>query len=296
MKSREKKRNLVENCLNQVKLHPLSLNYYVSDVLPSKSKLDLLDSSLVWLEDDIVGFDGLKTYKYENDEWREKSKYNSPKSETNINLKNNQSASKNKVKIVCALEPETNVYKSEHFKWLLENDNRLSDLNILSTNNVSFEDFVNKKFFSLENYFGKNTTLTKKLVEFCEWARSEFDCSEHEVDPITLMKIFSVNYESEPLMFMTINLEESNCKSLLEKLKFSNLNIPKPKPTKKNCRYLKKSLWTKVKDKTQLTQSDIILSSKFAKYESVRLFSDFFNNKCKQRVPYSFKETRLPKI
>ena len=285
------KRNLVENSLNQLKLHPVSLNYYVPDVLPSKPKLDLLDSSLVWLGDEKVGFDGLETIKFENNEWREKSKHNSLKNETN-----NQSVSKNKVKIVSTLKPETNVYKCGHFKWLLENDNRLSDLNILITNNISFEDFVNKKFFSLENYFGKNSTLTKKLVEFCEWARSEFDCSEHELDPITLMKIFSVNYESEPLMFMPINLEELNDKLLLEKLNVSNLNIPKTKSTKKNCRYVKKSLWTKVKNKTQLTQSDVILSSKFAKYESVKLFSDFFKNKCEQRVPYSFKETHLPKI
>jgi len=292
---RENKKTLVEDCLNQIKLHPVILNDYVSHVLPSKSTLNLLDSDLIWLDEEKETFDGLKPSISEDNECRETSKPDSFNSKGTMVFKKNRWSHKNQIKLVSASGPDSNVYTREHFKWLLS-DKRLSDVNILKTNEISFDDFVNKRFFCLENYFGKNTRLTNKLAEFCEWAKSEFNCSEHELDPITLMKIFSVNYESEPLMFMKINLEEIKDNDLVEKLMPSNMNLLKQMSKKSEVRYMKKSIWTKLKRKPQFTQSDIKLSSKFAKFESVRLFSDFFKAKRNQRLPYSFREANLPKI
>jgi hypothetical protein len=284
------KRTLVENCLNQIKLHPVVLNDYVSHVLPSKSNVSLLDSDVISFEDDKESFNGLKTSIFENNEWKET---NASKA-----LKNKHCCTKQEVDLISTLNPERNVYTRKHFKWLLsdDKDSFSEDVNILKANEISFEDFVNKNFFSFENYFGKNTTLNKKLREFCEWAKREFDCSEHEVDPITIMKIFSVNYESDPLMFVQINLEEISDKSLFEKLSPSSVKISKDKqndlPRKQmhtgNLRqcFRKKSLWGKLKN---VSQPDLRLNPKFTKYESVKLFVDYFKAKCNKRVPYSFK-------
>jgi len=293
--SLKNKRTLVENCLNQIKLHPVILNDYVSHVLPSKSYISLLDSDVISFEDDKESFNGLKTTIFKDYEWKEMNT-----SKGSIGLRNKHCCTKQEVDLISTLDPERNVYTRKHFKWLLGDgkDSFCEDVDILKANEISFEDFVNKNFFSFENYFGKNTTLNKKLREFCEWAKSEFDCSEHEVDPITIMKIFSVNYESDPLMSMQINLEEISDKSLLEKLSPSSVKISKDKknlPRKQmhtdNLRqcFRKKSLWGKMKN---VSQPDLRLNPKFTKYESVKLFAyTYFLNK--RHLPSLLKDLNV---
>ena len=265
----KKNKIVVEDLLTQIKLHPLILNEHIIDVLPSGKTLKLLDSDLISIENSNEQtdkqFDGLKTTVFDKDQWKQKNAVLSEKVflssdkfplETlnkkcdglkNVFFEKDQCEHKN--------DQGTKLYCYKHFKWLFsqntvektETKKKFLKAKILNKHSISFEDFMRENFYSFENCFGKNDSLFNKIVEFCEWAKIEFDCSEEELDPITLIKIFSVNYENEPLMFMKLDLKEVDDQSMLENVLKNFPNSEKSTKKILNLKNSKKKNFTEFK-------------------------------------------------
>ncbi|RNA21252.1 hypothetical protein BpHYR1_003421 [Brachionus plicatilis] len=221
-------------------------------------------------------------------------------------------------------EVKLRVYTREHFEWLFKQNKKQ---NFYKQQNMTLPrsgQVMDKK---------KELNLEQKIKEFCKWAELNYDCKELELDAITLMKIFLVNYDKGPLIWAPINLQEINRKefkldlednfnsdsddssseklSLMLKKKLNekksdsvqNNNLKSNLERRNNYGkwYLPKKYWSKsctqgVKsDKNQMKRNDKA-SSKLYKSNGVKLFHDFFTKNKKERIPYFLKQYKRKNI
>lgn len=245
----QNKKNLVENFIQELDQHPLILNPLIEAILPEKDKkkhLNYLDPELFPFktdsdqdEDDEEEDNVIISKLFEKNENKNQS---IGLSSTSINI------FKSKLEELIDLETpkpilpklkETKakkVYTYEHFKWLFSqgNEHKL----------IKFGNFKNEKLGTNRTKVLNN--LEMKILEFCKWAENKYDCKELELDAITLMKIFLVNYDKGPLMWVPVNIEEvTNFKGLPNTtnnlISNSNESLSKSKEKKKSIFQLKKA-------------------------------------------------------
>ena len=140
--------------------------------------------------------------------------------------------------------------------------------------------------------------LAPKLSEFCEWFHKSFGCNDYDLNADTILKMFLVNYDNVP---MSVRLKTKPLDQLC-------LNESKKKTAKAAADeskhfsnqygkwYLPKYLWRKDLDKLNSNnrgdefkiESDKI-TEKILKSTGGQLFVQFYRDKTKLKLPYSFK-------
>ena len=162
---------------------------------------------------------------------------------------------RSKNKLHLANNNNNRPYCRAHFEWLFKQDDPDNDLDLFN-----MFDKENKKQLNLTK-LKKVLRLKNKLVDFCLWMKQVFNYEESDFDPVSLIKIFIVNYENT--MPVPIKIEEvldTRLKNNLLKMKSSTSDLcinrteiirnikPKTKILKRNDKwYLPKKQWFKNK-------------------------------------------------
>ncbi|CAF1002256.1 unnamed protein product [Brachionus calyciflorus] len=205
-------KEIVDNYVKEISLHPVLLNPTIETILTESAKekiLHTLDPDVYSLtsksSDDDEDDNQMISKLFETDD-SNKKQFLKFSSTSLFSLKENKKEKDLKInqKITEKIEQIPKVYTSAHFKWLFDQGKNHK----LNKNAKLGEDKSEK---NLKNKKGSN--LEKKIKEFCEWAELKYDCKELELDAITLMKIFLVNYDKGPLMWAPIHLQQLDRKN-----------------------------------------------------------------------------------
>ena len=229
------KKKLIQNKIDLISNQPFLLNPYLEFILSDIEKYK--QNNL--LENDFTFFEDNDTSENKNASTGSKVNYFS-------NYKPNKKLSVN------------SAYCKKHFDWLFNKEITNKDLDLFSMFNQE-----NKKadLSSIKNK--KVARLKRKLIEFCSWMNDVFSYEEPDFEPVSLIKIFIVNYENT--ISVPIKIEEifdSRLKKELLKTSISSDSIMKLSKsvkvniiqknaknknlTKKNNKwYLPKKIWFK---------------------------------------------------
>lgn len=320
-------KDLIDRFENELKLHPVLYNNLIETLLTENGKekyLANLDPEVYKLNfkssEDDEDDNKMITKLFEQNEIKSSKRELFPKtslfslkekSETEVKIEPRKSKSNEKVQ----------VYTKQHFEWLFKQDKKHQLYKKLD---------INHHESHVEKQSKKGQNLEQKIKEFCAWAELNYDCKELELDAITLMKIFLVNYDKGPLMWAPINLQEINRKefkqnidtnsssefdSWSEKSSITKTNINEKKKSYQNKIHDKNSLkssfqrrknygkwyvpkkyWSKIHQKqSEFDKNETIYDnktiSKLFKSNGVKLFRDFFSKKNK-RPPYFLEQNR----
>lgn len=324
-------KNLIDKFENELNLHPILCNNLIEAILVENGK----EKSLVYLDPEVYTRN-FKTNEEDEDDNKiinklfEPNVIKSSKKEflsitSLLNLKDKPLESTIETEKIDTENDEnlTKVYTKEHFKWLFKQNRKHNLYKKLEVCFSGGDKEINGK---------KDLNLEQKIKEFCNWAELNYDCKELELDAITLMKIFLVNYDKGPLMWTPINLEEisrknlkintetnfsdtdlnSHNSSLIKKsIHETKLNLINDLNKRNNLKtnlerrnnygrwFLPKSYWSKSLLRfmgTNLEKNDIIkdkTSNKLLKSTGAKLFSDFFKKNRNGRFPYFIEQKNL---
>jgi hypothetical protein len=230
------RKKLIQNKIDLISNQPFLLNSYMEFILSDIEKYkqnNLLENDFTFFED--------------NDNSENKNSSTVSKVNYCFNYKPN-----------CKKLSVNSAYCKKHFDWLFNQKKTDKDLDLFSM--FSHED-KKADLSSIKNK--KVARLKRKLIEFCSWMNDVFSYDEPDFEPVSLIKIFIVNYENT--ISVPIKIEEifdSRLKRELLKTTISSDSILKPNKSfkvakiKKNAKiknsikynnkwYLPKKIWFK---------------------------------------------------
>lgn len=324
-------KNLIDKFEKELTLHPVLYNNLIEKILVENGK----EKNLIYLDPEVYS----RNFK-SNEEDEDDNKIINKLFEPNV-IKSSKKEFLSKTSLFSLKEkqiestfnieqnnPKTDenlqVYTREHFKWLFKQNKKHNLYKKLEACFSKTCKEINGK---------KDLNLEQKIKEFCSWAELNYDCKELELDAITLMKIFLVNYDKGPLMWTPINLEEISRKdfkinmetnlnsdsdsdsensSLIKKsLNEKKYNLKNDSDEKKNLKtnlerrnnygrwYLPSNYWSKRLLRfmgAKLEKNDIMkdkTSNKLLKSTGVKLFSEFFRKNRNGRFPYFIEQRNI---